>query len=140
VTAAATSCGILARERGLSVSTDLPPSPVTIVGDRDRLHQVFMNLLVNAIKFTEQGGIRISLTDHADAAQIDIADTGRGIPPEDLERIFDKFERVGPAHQDGSGLGLPIARGIVELHHGRIWVESTIGQGSRFIVRLPHSP
>ena len=136
----AKSCEGLAKERGLSVTTELPPTSVTIMGDRDRLNQVFINLVVNAIKFTERGGIHIRLTDHGDAAHIDIADTGRGIPPEDMERIFDKFERVGPANQDGSGLGLPIARGIVELHHGRIWAESTIGQGSRFVVRLPHGP
>lgn len=136
----AKSCEGLAGERGLNISTDLPAAPVTIMGDQDRLNQVFINLLVNAIKFTEHGGIRIRLIDHGDAAQIDIADTGRGIPSEDLERIFDKFERVGPAHQDGSGLGLPIARGIVELHHGRIWAESRVGQGSRFVVRLPHGP
>ncbi|MBI4003668.1 MAG: HAMP domain-containing histidine kinase [Candidatus Omnitrophica bacterium] len=136
----AKSCEGLAKERGLSVTTELPPAPVTIMGDRDRLNQVFINLVVNAIKFTERGGIHIRLTDHGDAAQIDIADTGRGIPSEDLERIFDKFERVGPTHQDGSGLGLPIARGIVELHHGRIWAESRVGQGSRFVVRLPHGP
>jgi len=136
----AKSCEGLARERGLDISTDLPAAPVTIMGDRDRLNQVFINLVINAIKFTEHGGVRIRLTDHGNTAQIDIADTGRGIPSEDLERIFDKFERVGPANQDGSGLGLPIARGIVELHHGRIWAESKIGQGSRFVVRLPHGP
>ena len=140
LTSAAKSCEGLAKERGLSLSTDLPPSPVTVVGDRDRLYQVFINLLINAIKFTERGGIRVNLTDQGEAAQVDITDTGRGIPPEDMERIFDKFERVGPANQDGSGLGLPIARGIIELHHGRIWAESTISQGSRFIVRLPHGP
>lgn len=136
----AKSCEGLAKDRGLRVSMDLPRDTVTISGDRDRLNQVFVNLIVNAIKFTDRGEIRVRLTDHADAAQVEIADTGRGIPPEDLERIFDKFERVGPANQDGSGLGLPIARGIIELHQGRIWAESKVGVGSRFFVRFPHHP
>ena len=69
--------------------------------------------------------------------QIEVADTGRGIAQADLERVFDKFERVGDQSGEGSGLGLPIAKDIVELHGGAIWVDSQLGQGSRFIVRLP---
>lgn len=140
LTSVVKSCEGLAKDRGLRVSTDLPATPVTVSGDRDRLNQVFVNLVVNAIKFTERGEIRVRLTDHPGAAQVEISDGGRGIAPEDLERIFDKFERVGPANRDGSGLGLPIARGIIELHHGRIWAESSLGEGSRFFVRLPRHP
>ena len=137
LTSVAKSCEGLAKARGLRIALELPRVPVTITGDRDRLNQVSINLLVNAIKFTDRGDIHLRLTEHGDAVQVEVADTGRGIPPEDLERVFDKFERVGPANQDGSGLGLPIARGIVELHHGRIWAESRLGRGSRFFVRLP---
>ena len=72
------------------------------------------------------------------AAEVIVADTGLGIRAEDLDRIFNKFERVGPETQEGWGLGLPIAKALVELHRGRIWAESEPGRGSRFIVRLPY--
>ncbi len=127
------------KQRGLSVDVDMPASPVRIIGDQDRLSQVFINLVMNAIKFTKQGGIRLRLSSDAEDAQVEVVDTGRGIPAEDLERIFDKFERVGSDDQEGSGLGLPIAKAIVELHHGRMWAESRLDSGSRFIVRLPHT-
>ena len=127
----------LLKERGLGLSIDLPPEPVRLTGDRDRLQQVFINLVGNAVKFTERGEIRIRLQTEGAAARMEVEDTGPGIAAEDLERIFDKFERVGSGNEEGSGLGLPIARDIVELHHGRIWAESRIGQCSRFIVQLP---
>jgi len=127
------------KQRGLSVALEMPPSPVRVTGDQDRLSQVFINLVVNAIKFTKQGGIRLRLLSETDGVQVEVVDTGRGIPAEDLERIFDQFERVGSDDQEGSGLGLLIAKAIVELHHGRIWVESQLGHGSRFVVRLPHT-
>lgn len=127
----------LLKERHLSFAMDLPQEPVRLIGDRDRLEQVFVNLLANAAKFTEQGGIEARLISDGQSAQVEIADTGPGIAEEDRERIFDKFERLGTGQEEGSGLGLPIARHIVELHHGRVWVESEIGRGSRFIVRLP---
>jgi len=125
-------------KRGLSLAVDSPDEPAIIIGDRDRLEQVFVNLLGNAVKFTRQGGIRIRLRRDQDEYQIDVEDTGPGIAPEDLERIFDKFERVeNQQSEEGSGLGLPIARDLVQLHKGRLWAKSQLGQGSRFIVRLP---
>ena len=127
----------VAKERGLTLETDLPAPPAEVAGDRDRLRQVFINLLANALKYTARGGVTVRLRREADAVQVEVADTGPGIAPEDLERVFDKFERVGSQSEEGSGLGLPIARDIVELHHGRIWVESRLGHGSRFLVRLP---
>ena len=129
----------LLQERGLGLNVDLPQVPIVVMGDRDRLQQVFVNLLANAAKFTKAGEIKLRLRRDAAAAQIEVEDTGPGIPVDDLERIFDKFERVGKATEEGSGLGLPIARDIVELHHGRLWAESDPGKGSRFIVRLPLS-
>lgn len=129
--------GDLLKKRGLRFDLELPEAPAKIIGDRDRLQQVFINLVANAVKFTEQGGIRVRLSIVGEAFQVEVADTGPGIAPEDLERIFDKFERVGTETEEGSGLGLPIARDLVGLHQGRIWVESRLGQGSRFIVRLP---
>lgn len=129
--------GGLLRERGLSLAMELPEEPARLVGDRDRLQQVFVNLFANGVKFTERGGLRVRLLKDSGAFQVEVEDTGPGIPQEDLERVFDKFERVGTGGEEGSGLGLPIARDIVELHRGRIWAESRLGQGSRFIVRLP---
>ena len=128
---------VLLKERGLSLALELPQEPACLMGDRDRLQQVFINLLGNAAKFTERGGISIRMLPDSSAYRVEIEDTGPGIAAEDVERIFDKFERAGTGNEEGSGLGLPIARDIVELHHGRIWVESQIGRGSRFVVQLP---
>ncbi len=125
------------KERDLALTMDLPSMPIVVVGDRDRLEQVFLNLIGNAAKFTKAGEIQVRLRKDTDAVQIEVEDTGPGIPQEDLERIFDKFERVGTPAEEGSGLGLPIARDIVELHRGRLWAESKPGKGSRFIIRLP---
>ena len=127
----------MAKERGLALALELPAPPAEVAGDLDRLQQVFINLLANALKYTARGGVTVRLRREAEMVQVEVADTGPGIAPEDLERIFDKFERVGSQSEEGSGLGLPIARDIIELHHGRIWVESRPGHGSRFLVRLP---
>ena len=127
----------LVKERGLGLTMDLPEAPIIVVGDRDRLQQVFVNLIGNAAKFTKAGEIQMRLRKDSDVVQIEVEDTGPGIPEADLERIFDKFEQVGTSTEEGSGLGLPIARDIVELHHGRLWAESEAGKDSRFIVRLP---
>lgn len=129
----------LLKERGLTLTMELPQAPARVTGDRDRLQQVFVNLFANAVKFTDKGGLRVRLLQDSGTFQVEVEDTGPGIAAQDLERIFDKFERVGHGAEEGSGLGLPIARDIVELHQGRIWAESRIGQGSRFIIRLPAS-
>ncbi len=127
----------LVKGRGLSLLMELPEEPACLIGDRDRLQQVFMNLVSNAVKYTEIGTVRIRLVKNGGMYQVEVADTGRGIAQSDLERIFDKFERVGDQSGEGSGLGLPIAKDIVELHGGNIWAESQLGQGSRFVVLLP---
>ena len=127
----------LLKERGLQFAVDLPELPAHVIGDRDRLQQVFVNLLANAAKFTQTGSIHLRLAKMGELFQVEVTDTGSGIPAEDLERIFDKFERVGKGEEEGAGLGLPIARDIVSLHQGRIWAESELGRGSRFIVQLP---
>lgn len=128
----------LCKKRGLQFALHMPEAPTTVLGDRDRLHQVFVNLIANAVKFTEKGGIEVRLTRAADQCRVEVIDTGPGIDAQDLERIFDKFERVGTTQvEEGSGLGLPIARDLVTLHGGRLWAESRLGQGSRFIVALP---
>ena len=129
--------GGLVRERGLTLVLEAPDDTIRVVADRDRLSQVFVNLLTNAAKFTKRGSVTLQLTREADQAQVVVADTGPGIPSEDLARIFEKFERSGDQKTEGAGLGLSIARAMVELHHGRIEVNSELGRGSRFIVRLP---
>lgn len=127
----------VAKDRQIKLEVRVPERPVTMIGDRDRLQQVLVNLVGNALKFTQHGAVGISLIDDGEAAQLEVSDTGPGIDPSDQQRIFDKFERAGGQQEEGSGLGLPIARDLVELHHGHIWVESQTGLGSRFIIRMP---
>lgn len=115
--------------------------PALILGDPDRLKQVLLNLIDNARKYTPPGGqIRLSLICEGDQAQLTVADTGSGIPPTDLPRIFERFYRVKGATQDGvrgTGLGLAIVKWIVEEHGGEICAQSQVGQGATFTIRLP---
>ncbi|MBV8713902.1 MAG: hypothetical protein JOZ65_02425 [Chloroflexi bacterium] len=112
-----------------------------VCGDRDRLSQVAANLLNNAMKFTPRGGtITLKAVAAGENVQVSVTDTGVGIAPREHVRIFEKFQQLGDTLTDkprGTGLGLPICRDIVEYHQGRIWVESTPGQGSTFTVSLP---
>jgi signal transduction histidine kinase len=121
----------------LAVSTD--SEPVVVVGDERRLRQVVFNLVSNAVKFTPDGG-RVDLSAHAEDGYVELAvtDTGPGIPDADLERIFEEFEQSSDGRNaDGTGLGLPLSRKLVELHGGRLWVESAVGRGSTFRFTLP---
>jgi signal transduction histidine kinase len=106
--------------------------------------QILLNLLSNAVKFTPEGG-RVGLTATAveDVITIAVSDTGIGIAPEDQAAIFEEFRQVGredARKQEGTGLGLTLAKKFVELHGGRIWVESQVGQGSTFTFTLPVQP
>jgi len=116
--------------------------PVVALADRDRILQVITNLVDNAIKFTPEGGtVEVSVGSTAAGATIAVTDTGRGIPADDLTRIFDRFYRVERSRSrdaGGTGLGLAIARHIVETHGGRITVASRVNAGSTFEVTLPH--
>ena len=134
----------LAREKSITLEAchhDLLP---IIRGDRDKLHQILMNLIQNAIKFTPAGGeVRVeSLVRGNEFVQISVADTGCGIQPEELAKVFEKFYRGEsvPSDARGAGLGLAIVKSLVELHGGRIWVESTPGAGSRFSFTIPLDP
>jgi two-component system, sensor histidine kinase len=127
----------------LSLVTQCEPADVIITADPARLKQILYNLLSNAVKFTPTGG-RISVSAQVDSneAVITVADTGIGIRPEDEDLIFEPFRqaRAGPsAKHEGTGLGLPLARELVELHGGRIWLGSVPGGGSCFTFTLPHA-
>ena len=108
--------------------------------DRERLEQVVINLLSNALRYGARTPIEVSVAAAADAAILTVADQGEGIAPELQTRIFDKFERgVSSRHYGGLGLGLYITRSIVEAHGGTIAVQSALGEGARFTVWLPRS-
>ena len=136
---------LVAMRQGVELTTPAFSGPVVVRADAERLTQVFTNLVSNAIKYNRPGG-RVwfeggtEAQDGASWVQVAVCDNGLGIAPEDLSRIFYKFERAHPvvdADLPSSGLGLAIARLIVRDHQGDLSVASTLGDGSRFIVRLP---
>jgi len=142
LTAAARAVDGLAGQAGLAIAVATPPEPVMVMADPERLSQVAMNLLGNAIKFTPQGGrITIAIEMRERHVEARVSDTGVGIAPEDLGRIFEKFERVDrPGNLvKGTGLGLPITRGLIERMGGRIWAESSPGSGTTVRFTLPHA-
>lgn len=126
----------IARDRGLTLTVDAR-SPALVYLDGGKVRQVLENLIGNALKFTEAGGsVHVDLTSSSTDALISVRDTGIGMSPEELERIFDRYYRR-PGTPQSSGLGLVIAREIVRLHGGEIRVTSEPGRGSEFTVRLP---
>jgi signal transduction histidine kinase len=135
----------LVRERverhGLTVTLSADPGLGQLVGDERKVKQVLLNLLSNAVKFTPEGGrIAVSARPADGMVEIAVADTGIGIAPEDQEAIFEEFRQAGHDYarkREGTGLGLALARRFVELHGGRLWVESAPGQGSTFTFTLP---
>jgi PAS domain S-box-containing protein len=128
----------LAAEKEIALDIDAPGDLPAIVADRYRLFQVFENLIGNAIRHTAEGG-RITLGAEARDGEVlfSVADTGSGIPAEDLPHLFDPFWQALRRRDGAAGLGLAIARGIVEAHHGRIWAESEVGVGSIFYFTVP---
>jgi signal transduction histidine kinase len=130
----------LAAEKRLALEVDVPPDLPRGRGDERRLTQVLMNLVSNAIKFTESGSVSIRAKLEDGSFALAVSDTGVGIAAQDRERIFEEFQQVDSSStrkKGGTGLGLAIAKRIVELHGGRIWVESTPGAGSTFAFTLP---
>jgi PAS domain S-box-containing protein len=131
----------LAVDRGLDLRITTPAGPVMAYADRDRLIQVLTNLISNAFKFTERGHIGLTVATRNGEVECSVSDTGIGLAPGDLEKIFNKFEQLGQVAftgEKGTGLGLSICRGIIDLHKGRIWAESGgAGQGSRMMFVLP---
>lgn len=128
----------LAEARRLQLIIDDPPHDLVIELDRVRTRQVLLNLLTNAMRYTEEGWVQIDTEIVGDAVTIRVADSGRGIAPEKLQRAFEAFDRLDEADlTHGSGLGLAVSKKFVELHEGRMWIESTPGQGTCVGFTLP---
>lgn len=138
--------GPLAQEGNVSLRTDIADNLPRATADPERLRQVLVNLMSNALKFTPpNGAITVLAKEQNQAILCGVLDSGIGIAPEDQKRIFDKFEQVRGARTavkgpKGTGLGLSIAKALVEAHGGKIWVESQVGKGSGFYFTLPAAP
>jgi signal transduction histidine kinase len=131
-------------DRGVAVESELPNDLPLVNADRERVHQVLFNLVDNAVRFTPTGGaVTVSAHRHNGSVEVKVADTGVGIPPEHLPRLFERFYRADPARSrgdGGTGIGLAIARSVVEAHGGHIRAESELGRGSVFTFDLPVAP
>jgi PAS domain S-box-containing protein len=125
-------------DRPIALETDLPDGPVRGTCDAGKLRQILANLLANALRHTDEGRVRLSLRPAGQWVELEVADTGEGIPPEELPRIYDRFWRGAAARtRTGSGLGLTIVRELVTRMQGEIRVDSQVGVGTTFTVRLP---
>jgi PAS domain S-box-containing protein len=130
----------LASSKGLLLTADVPSSDVSVFCDRERILQVLSNLIGNALKFTVEGGtIAVSVRDGEGETTLAVSDTGCGIEASQVPHIFDRYWQANGA-RDGIGLGLSIAKGIVEAHGGRIWVETELGRGTTFFFTLAKAP
>jgi signal transduction histidine kinase len=128
-------------KHGITLDVDVDERLGDYVGDERKIKQILLNLLSNAVKFTAEGGrIEISARKISGSVEISVSDTGIGIAPEDLPKIFEEFRQVGSDYShkvEGTGLGLTLAKKFVELHGGKIWVTSEFGKGSTFSFSLP---
>ncbi|MDT7603021.1 MAG: hypothetical protein QOF61_1018 [Acidobacteriota bacterium] len=133
--------GTMAREKGVTVDCHFPDDLPKVTADRAKLHRILVNLVSNAVKFTQKGGsVDIRGAREGKMIRVAVSDTGVGVPPQDLARLFDKYEQAGtraPRRETGTGLGLYITRQLVELHGGKISVESMVGKGSTFSFTIP---
>jgi signal transduction histidine kinase/DNA-binding response OmpR family regulator len=137
----------LADASGLDLQISLPSDPLSLRLDRTRIRQVLLNLLTNAMRYTERGYVRVTVTvsaaagaaqDAAGEVTVSVADSGRGIDPANLQRAFEAFSRLDETQlRDGSGLGLAISKKFIELHDGRIWIASELGKGTTVTFTLP---
>ena len=126
--------------KGLSLAVDIPEGLPRINVDRTRVRQVLINLLNNAARFTDQGGVTIAVRAESREVTVAVADTGVGIAQEDIPKVFEPFRQIDGSTRrryGGSGLGLTISKRFVELHHGRMWVTSKVGEGTTFYFALP---
>ncbi|MFQ5612382.1 MAG: ATP-binding protein [Anaerolineae bacterium] len=137
--------GQLFREKNIRLEVDLPAEVPSVLVDRDRVMQVLLNLISNAIKFCDKraGWVKVGLQVQEHALQVDVSDNGPGVRPEDREIIFDKFRQVGDTLTEkphGTGLGLPICYQIITYFGGQLWVSSELGRGATFSFTLPFGP
>lgn len=126
--------------KGLKLKLALPDKKLMAFVDGDRIVQVFTNLLGNAVKFTKEGAITIAAKEKKGLIECSVADSGTGIPRKDISKIFDRFEQAGRGQatvKKGTGLGLSISKALVDMHGGKIWAESEVGKGTKFIFTLP---
>ena len=140
VAAAETAVRPLFDSKGLSLRTAIPGELSPLYCDRIRIRQVLLNLLSNAGRFTERGGVRVAARQEANQVVVSVADTGPGIREEEMDEVFKPFQQLDGtvrSHWTGSGLGLSISKHFVELHKGRMWLESEPGRGATFFFRLP---
>ena len=129
-----------ATRRGIALGRTIDGGVNLIHADERKVKQVLLNLLSNALKFTPEGGrIEVGAVPMDGSVEVSVSDTGVGIAPEDQQAVFEEFRQVGTADKkvEGTGLGLALGRKFVELHGGRIWVTSQVGQGSTFTFTLP---
>jgi C4-dicarboxylate-specific signal transduction histidine kinase len=138
---------VIVRERasrgGVGVTLVTNPEVDVVDGDERRIRQVIFNLLSNAVNFTPDGGtVDVTAAQTNGEVRVSVADTGPGIAPQDHERVFEEFQQAeaGLEQREGTGLGLALSKRLVELHGGRIWVESDPGEGSTFVFTLPARP
>jgi len=135
---------VMVRERAFDddvrIALRADPDADAVLGDERRIRQVVFNLLSNAVKFTPEGGaIEVSAARLNGEVRVAVSDTGPGVAPEDRGRIFEEFQQTeaGADQREGTGLGLALSKRYVELHGGRIWVDSEVGEGSTFVFTLP---
>lgn len=139
VETAVSAVKVLYDMKGLYLKVDLPAEPLRIFCDRTRVREVLLNLLSNAGRFTEQGGVVVRASQDGDHLLVSVSDTGPGISQENQARLFEPFQQIDNSirRQGGSGLGLSISKRFVEMHNGRMWLESQVGVGTVFSFTLP---
>jgi len=131
--------GLFVTKPAVTLLCTLSQDPALVLADRDRLQQVFINLLNNAAKFTAEGHVKLELKVHGAWVEASVTDTGLGIAPEDEAVIFDDYRQAAHplSEKGGTGLGLSISKQIIDHYEGKLWVESTPGKGSSFRFRVP---
>ncbi|MBK8024550.1 MAG: hypothetical protein IPK19_24760 [Chloroflexi bacterium] len=138
VTAVTTGEGLV-RGKDVTFEADISPDIPLIRGDRQRIVQIFLNIVANACRFTDHGSIRVKAHMQGDELLVSVADTGPGIDPEDRDAVFIAFRQTasGIRTTGGTGLGMPLTKTMVEAHGGKIWFDSEVGKGSTFSISLP---
>lgn len=131
---------LMAGQKNVEVGLDVPQAPLPVMADKEKIAQVFSNLLSNAVKYTDAGGkIGVNVSRQKSAIRVSVSDTGAGIPPDDLPRIFTKFYQAKNSRK-GTGIGLALVKALVEGHKGTVGVESELGKGTTFTIELPAAP